>query len=87
MEFFSLRNNDKKFATHNKDLLNIKEIISQLDILFEEQLSKTFKDILIIPRNNFLNIIISEVKNFLDDQYGEEIYKNEKFINFFFIFM
>ena len=83
MEFFSLRNNDKKISTHNKDLLNIKELISKLDILFEEQLSKTFKDILIIPRNNFLNIIISEVKNFLDDQYGEEIYKNEKFINFF----
>ena len=83
MEFFSLRNNDKKKTTNNKDLLNIKELISKLDILFEEQLSKTFKDILIIPRNNFLNIIISEVKNFLDEQYGEEIYKNEKFINFF----
>ena len=83
MKFFSLRNNDKKISTHNKDLLNIKELISKLDILFEEQLSKTFKDILIIPRNNFLNIIISEVKNFIDEQYGEEIYKNEKFINFF----
>ena len=83
MEFFSLRNNDKKISSYNKDLLNIKELISKLDILFEEQLSKAFKDILIIPRNNFLNIIISEVKNFLDEQYGEEIYKNEKFINFF----
>ena len=83
MEFFSLRNNDKNIGLNYKDSLNIKELISKLDILFEEQLSKAFKDILIIPRNNFLNIIISEVKNFLDEQYGEEIYKNEKFINFF----
>ena len=83
MEFHSLRNNDKKISSNNKDLLNIKELILKLDILFEEQLSKTFKDILILPRNNFLNIIISEVKNFLDEQYGEEIYTNEKFINFF----
>ena len=83
MEFFSLRNNDKKITPNNKDSLNTKELISKLDILFEEQLSKTFKDIMILQRNNFLNIIISEVKNFLDEQYGEEIYKNEKFINFF----
>ena len=83
MEFYSLRNNDKRILSNNQDLLNIKELISKLDILFEEQLSKTFKNILILPKNNFLNIIISEVKNFLDEQYGEEIYTNEKFINFF----
>ena len=83
MEFFSLRKNDKKMPLNSKDLLNIKELISKLDLLFEEQLSKTFKDILILPKNTFLNIIISEVKNFLDEQYGEEIYTNEKFINFF----
>ena len=61
MEFFSLRNNDKNISLNYKDSLNIKELISKLDILFEEQLSKAFKDILILPRNNFLNIIISEV--------------------------
>ena len=83
MEFFSLKNNDKKNLSNQKELLNIKELILKLDILFEEQLSKAFKDIMIIPRNNFLNVIISEVKNFLDSQYGEDIYKNEKFINFF----
>ena len=83
MEFYSLRNNDKRILSNNQELLNIKELISKLDILFQEQLSKTFKDILILPKNNFLNIIISEVKNFLDEQYGEEIYTNEKFINFF----
>ena len=83
MEFFSLRNNVKKNASNNKDSLSIKELISKLDILFEEQLSKAFKDIMILPRNIFLNIIISEVKTFIDEQYGEDIYKNEKFINFF----
>ena len=83
MEFFSLRNNDKKISSNQKDILNIRELISKLDIMFEEELSKNFKDIMNIPKNIFLNIIISEVKNFLDIQYGDEIYKNEKFINFF----
>ena len=83
MEFFSLRNNVKKMTSNNKDSLSINELISKLDILFEEQLSKAFKDIMILPRNVFLNIIISEVKTFIDEQYGEDIYKNEKFINFF----
>ena len=83
MEFYSLRNNDKKFASNQKDILNIKELILKLDIMFEEKLSKAFKDIMKIPRNEFLNIIISEVKNFIDEQYGDDIYKNEKFINFF----
>ena len=83
MEFYSLRNNDKKHASNQKDILNIKELILKLDIMFEEKLSKAFKDIMNIPRNEFLNIIISEVKNFIDEQYGDDIYKNEKFINFF----
>ena len=83
MEFYSLRNNDKKHTSNQKDILNIKELILKLDIMFEEKLSKAFKDIMNIPRNEFLNIIISEVKNFIDEQYGDDIYKNEKFINFF----
>jgi hypothetical protein len=51
--------------------------------MFEKKLSQTFKDILILPRNKFLDIIISQVKQFLDEQFGDDIYKNEKFINFF----
>ena len=82
MKFHSLRNNLNN-NTSKSDSLNIKELISKLDIIFEEKLSQTFKDILIIPRNKFLDIIISQVKKFLDEQFGDDIYKNEKFINFF----
>ena len=82
MKFHSLRNNLANNQTHS-DFLNIKELISKLDIMFEKKLSQTFKDILIFPRNKFLDIIISQVKQFLDEQFGDEIYKNEKFINFF----
>ena len=82
MKFHSLRNNLNN-TTSQSDFLNIKELISKLDIMFEKKLSQTFKDILILPRNKFLDIIISQVKQFLDEQFGDDIYKNEKFINFF----
>ena len=39
MKFYSLRNNDSKNITNQRVLLNIKELILKLDILFEEQLS------------------------------------------------
>lgn len=65
------------------DSLNVKELISKLDIMFDEKLSHEFKNILNFPRNKFLDTIISQVKKFLDEQYGNDIYKNEKFINFF----
>ena len=82
MKFHSLRNNlNKNFQ--KQESFNIKELISKLDIMFEEKLSQSFKNILILPRNEFLDLIISQVKNFLDGQFGDEIYKNEKFINFF----
>ena len=58
-------------------------VISKLDLIFEEKLSESFKDILIYPRNKFLDIIISQIKKFIDEQFGDDIYKNEKFINFF----
>ena len=82
MKFHSLRNNLANNQSQS-DFLNIKELISKLDIMFEKKLSQTFKDILIFPRNKFLDIIISQVKKFLDEQFGDDIYKNEKFINFF----
>lgn len=43
MEFYSLRNNDKKFASNQKDILNIKELILKLDIMFEENYQKHSK--------------------------------------------
>ena len=82
MKFHSLRNNLNN-NTSQPESFNIKEIISKLDIIFEEKLSESFKDILIYPRNKFLDIIISQVKKFIDEQFGDDIYKNEKFINFF----
>ena len=82
MKFHSLRNNLNN-NTSQKESFNIKEIISKLDIIFEEKLSESFKDILIYPRNKFLDIIISQIKKFIDEQFGDDIYKNEKFINFF----
>ena len=83
MEFFYMRNKIKKCSSNQKDELNIKELIQKLDIMFENGLSKTFKDIMIIPKNKFLNTIISEVKYFINEQYGEDIFKNKKFINLF----
>ena len=82
MKFHSLRNNLNN-NSQKKESFNIKELISKLDIMFEEKLSQSFKNILIFPKNQFLDLIISQVKNFLDEQFGDEIYKNEKFINFF----
>ena len=72
-----------KKTISNEEELNIKELILKLDFIFEEELSKAFKDIMIISRNKFFNIIIKEVKKFIDQQFGEEIYKNKKFITFF----
>ena len=83
MKFHSLRMNHNNNIETQPGSINIKELISKLDIMFEEKLSETFKDILNLPRNKFLDIIISQVKVFLDEQFGDDIYKNEKFIDLF----
>ena len=46
MKFHSLRNNLNNNISQQESF-NIKEIISKLDIIFEENLSESFKDILI----------------------------------------
>ena len=63
--------------------LNIKEIITKLDIIFEEKLSQSFQNIMITPRQKFLNNIISSVKNFINEIYGNSIYNNDRFNNIF----
>ena len=63
--------------------LNIKELITKLDIIFEEKLSQSFQNIMITPRQKFLNNIISSVKTFINEIYGNSIYNNDRFNNIF----
>ena len=77
-----LQKNSKNDTSSNSSL-NIKEIITKLDTIFEENLSKSFQNIMIIPRQKFLNNIISTVKNFINEIYGNSIYNNDRFNNIF----
>ena len=69
-----------------KDILN-DHINSNLITLFETEISEVFPNILIIPKNEFINIIESRIKDSLSEQYPneniEQIFKNNKFSNIF----
>ena len=72
-----------KNDTSSNSSLNIKEIITKLDTVFEEKLSQSFQNIMILPRQKFLNNIISTVKNFINETYGNSIYNNDRFNSIF----
>ena len=77
--------NKKELINNNSqnDSINIKEIIIKLDTIFEERLNQAFYQIMIIPRNKFLNNITSYVKQWIEEQYGNSIYDNTRFNNIF----
>ena len=90
-ETISNNQNIKRLSSNSiqsfeKDILS-DQINSKLIALFEAEILEIFPNILIISKNEFINLIESRIKTSITEQYPndniEKIFKNNKFNNIF----
>ena len=72
-------NDDIKYKLFINKLTNEKEFTKELHKLFKIKLKDSFKNILNIPKIDFLNKLSNDVNSILDERYSSKIFENEIF--------
>ena len=74
----------QKRQLFQKDISNLFLFKERIENIFSTEFIDVFPDILKIPQLDFINYVITGVKNSLSDLYDiDQIFQNEKFINIF----